>query len=243
MSFVKRGCFTQGKGGRLNVVARYSPERKVCLQGFMMDKFEVSAGQYRECIKAGACQKLVKKRLFRKAKDMTFSLLSHEPVQWTLWSDAKAFCRWVGKRLPTETEWEYAARGNSPQEYPWGGKKPDCKRAYFRSCWKWPFGKKDKRIDPKVRKAGRSPFGLYDMSGNVKEWTQDCYKRQVYRIVPIQNPYEKKNCRKRVLRGGSWKSKEKKIRTYYRHVGKIGKRIEDHGFRCAWGLDLLKKSK
>jgi len=235
MVFVKGGCFPQGYNEERS--RNYSPQRRICLPSYWIDKHEVSAGRYRDCIKAGKCSKLWHKTVrfrFIKPSDKSRKMPKNHPIHWTNWHDAKTFCQWAGKRLPTEAEWEYAARGPSGLRYPWGDGGVSCNKAQYKKCWRFFLRKKKKYIGDNIRQAGRSPFGAYDMAGSVFEWVEDCYKKDAYALKPPQNPYNKANCKKRVIRGGSWYSKFWALRTYFRTLEYHKKRRKDIGFRCVW---------
>ncbi|MEM1009810.1 MAG: SUMF1/EgtB/PvdO family nonheme iron enzyme, partial [Myxococcota bacterium] len=152
-----------------------------------------------------------------------------EPVRWISWYDAKKYCAWRNKRLPTEAEWEAAARGPKRRLYPWGKYPLRCARAISFYCLR----KHPSWVGPQRRRLGRSAFGLHDMAGNVFEWVRDCYLWNAYAKLPKKNPVlYKRYCKQRVIRGGSYLGKYS-LRSYRRYPQTATKRIRDVGFRCA----------
>ena len=148
------------------------------------------------------------------------------PVTFIKWEDARAYCEWVGRRLPTEAEWEKAARGTDARAYPWGEKiSCDYTNANYPGCpgEALPVGSKP---------AGASPYGALDMSGNVAEWVADWYNQNYYEISPKTNPQGPERGEKRVFRGGSWDNTESKLTTTYRAKESPGGRDAHVGFRC-----------
>ena len=129
-------------------------QKSVTLPSFCMDRTEVTVIAYKACVDAGICTTPGPGNWGKRGKD-------NHPINSVSWFQASAFCKWNGKRLPSEEEWEYAARGNLPSEYPWGNDPPEG-RACFPDAGTCPVGSYP---------SGDSPFGVKDMSGNVWEWT------------------------------------------------------------------------
>jgi formylglycine-generating enzyme len=206
------------------------PGHEVYLDRFYIDRFEVTVAQYRACVTAGVC-------LAPAAGDgfnWGHADRDAHPVNGVSWVDARAYCQWAGLRLPTEAEWEKAARGTDGRTYPWGEETASCDRAVMDAggwgCGRdstWPVGSKPQ---------GVSPYGAHDMAGNVWEWAADWYDEEYYAHSPSRNPTGPVNSMGtgRVLRGGSW--------TYYpyflRATVRVGltpaeRGMVDLGFRCA----------
>jgi formylglycine-generating enzyme required for sulfatase activity len=193
-----------------------SPYHAVTLSTFKIGKYEVTAGEYQNCITAGACVDNNTLLYLTNTDDPVCNLYAtgkkNHPMNCVNWYGAKAYCEWVGARLPTEAEWEKAARGTDGRRYPWGNDWASCDYAimviingtpnqYHNGCGTestWPVGSK---------KAGMSPYGAYDMAGNVLEWVNDRYISDYYASSPTNNPTGPEDVGAIdyvVLRGGSW---------------------------------------
>jgi formylglycine-generating enzyme required for sulfatase activity len=180
----------------------------------------VTVAAYRACVTAGACPRPAK-----TSGACTYDADDPDlPVSCVHWSDAEAYCGFVGKRLPTEREWEYAARGPYALPFPWGA-GPSCGNAITllneqsgRSCAKRPA-----RVG--THPGGASVFGVQDMSGNVEEWTADWY-------VELLGPAARSGSA-HVLRGGGWLSAPSQARTTARNWGSAVEAGANVGFRCA----------
>ncbi len=206
------------------------PYHKVYLDAFHIDKYEVTVNQYKECVDADKCSPPESGNDDRDC-NWEHSNRGNHPVNCVNWNQAKAYCKYAGKRLPTEAEWEKAARGTDGRKYPWGIRKPTCTYAvmwdFEGGCNKkhtWPVGSKPK---------GASPYGAMDMAGNVREWCSDWYDRHYYEDSPSRNPTGPASGEKRVTRDGSWSSNPYSLRSASRYADKPDTGYDDLGFRCA----------
>lgn len=217
MVYVRGGAFWMGNNAG---ISREKPMRRVTLSGFWIDRFEVSVGEYNACVKAGRCLR----RPHKAGCNVTDPT---HPVNCVTWYEALRFCRWKKKTLPTEAQWEKAARGTTTQLYPWGHSSPSCRRAQFnQQC-----GVNTRPV--KSLPAGRSPYGAYHMTGNVWEWVRDYFDRNYYKKAPPKNPYNKRRgSGYRVIRGGAWKTAPDYVHVTYRLEYWPSRRSNTIGFRC-----------
>lgn len=208
------------------------PRHDVYVDAFYIDKFEVTNGQYLAFVKATG------HRIPQNPKNATRNLWQGETITESLtdrpvinvdWADAEAYCRWAGKRLPTEAEWEKAAKGTSDRRFPWGNVEPTNKHLNFNQQW---IGEKT-LMPVGSYEAGKSPFGVYDMAGNVWEWVQDWYDAKYYEKSPAKNPKGPETGTKRVLRGSGWQNETPTVRIFTRVDSDPTIRNESTGFRCA----------
>jgi len=221
MVLIEAGEFWMGSNdGRENE----KPRRRVYLDGFYIDRYEVTNSQYEKFMKATG----------HEAPEFWSDWSSNEPEQPVVgvsWHDAEAYCKWAGRRLPTEAEWEKAARGTDGRKYPWGNGEPDGSKAnyYF---W-WIFFTRTAHVGSYPK--GVSPYGVHDMAGNVWEWVADWYGESYYQRAPSRNPNGPEFGPYRVLRGGAWLiAFYNDLRSSYRHAENPTYRHHYLGFRCAW---------
>ncbi len=202
------------------------PQHAVTMDAFWIDQTEVSNGQYALCVKAKACKPPI--RYTSNIHDHYYNNTPFDdyPVIYVSWTSAEAYCRWAGRRLPTEAEWEKAARGTDGRIYPWGNSMPDESLLNFNNLLK------DVTKDASYP-SGASPYGALDMAGNVWEWVADWYGMNYYSESPAANPTGPASGTQRVLRGGSWHYDAAGVRTAYRFQKEPTFASYEIGFRCA----------
>jgi len=194
MVLIPKGYFPMGTGS--GSAPDQGPLHYVYTSAYYIDKFEVSNAEYAEFIEA------TKHPEPRYWEDERFNPPNH-PVVGVSWYDAMAYARWRGRRLPTEAEWEKAARGNDSRVYPWGEKWAKGFSLFFVNV----YGMEDQyshTAPVDYFPSGISPFGVFNMSGNVWEWCLDWYEPDYYRNSPELNPEGPETTRMKVVRGGSW---------------------------------------
>jgi len=210
------------------------PQRRIWLDDYEMDRDEVSLSEYlahlrrRQDEPPNELRRLIWHMI--SVHNTTDPALARWPALYATWSEAIAFCRAQGKRLPTEAEWEKAARGSIGNLFPWGRRPPEPGLAVF--------GQHHVHEIPLVAAVnsgdeGRSPYGLHHMAGNAAEWIQDWLGLDYYPIMPERNPAGPSTGRYKVVRGGSWKSKPAMLRTATRGGAFPDQRESTIGFRCA----------
>jgi len=181
------------------------PAHNVYLDSFYIDKNMVTYGEYNKCIKDGHCSEV----FFGGGCNAYMPWNKDHPVNCVDYNQSKTFCEWQGKRLPTEAEWEKAARGTDGRIFPWGNELPNCNLAVMNDQ---PFvdgemgtGCGSGTTQPVGSKpAGASPYGVMDMSGNLWEWTQDWYQEDYFEHSPSKNPKGPDAGVFRVIKGSDW---------------------------------------
>ena len=194
-----------------------NPYHKVYMDAFYIDKYEVTQGDYDQCVQAGKCRDNKKYEGFTGTR---------QPVVGVDWNDAKSYCEWAGKRLPTEAQWEKAARGRDGRKYPWGNQKISCSLTNCSNC------NKGKTLEVGGYPSGASPYGALDMMGNVWEWVADWYDKDYYSSSPERNPMGASSGTSRVSRGGSWLDPAGHFRTSLRVNFIVSDQVDYIGFRC-----------
>jgi sulfatase modifying factor 1 len=262
MVLVPQGEFFMGSPAGTESFDDEHPFRKVFLSAFWIDRYEVSNGAY---------ERFVHETGHRMPENMNpaatlwehgapIAGIADHPVINIGWDDAVQYCRWAGKRLPTEAEWEKAARGTDGRRYPWGNEW-DLMKANSASYWGgrtiddfessaswdafWIKGEgakisKEKGIKGEVLTTpvgsfpeSVSPYGLYDMAGNVAEWVQDWYNPNYYKEAPLSDPQGPLRGAIKAMRGGSWLKPAISLRTSDRDWGLMDSHPSGTGFRCA----------
>lgn len=204
------------------------PVHRVTGSAFVMDRYEVTNARYLACVRAGACTAPSLKTSSLRRTYFDDASFADYPVIFVSWGQAQSFCSFAGGRLPTEAEWERAAAGSeAPRTYPWGESTPDCSKANFAGC----VGDTD-RVGRRV--AGQSPYGAYDMAGNVWEWTADWYDAGYYASSPDHDPPGPTSGRLKVMRGGCWVSGASTLRTSCRKPSLPNSWAPNVGFRCVY---------
>jgi len=197
----------------------------VCISAFEMDVHTVTNAQYLACVAAGSCTAPV--RADSASRSTYYGDLGYGdfPVIWVNWSQATDYCAWAGKRLPTEAEWESAARGGlAGKRYPWGDAIRGTDANYRDSGDPW-----DNDTSPAGSYAPNG-YGLYDMAGNVWAWVNDWYQWDYYNESPRNDPRGPSSGTYRVLRGGAWMAALRVAGRHSYHPLHVSAGV---GFRCA----------
>lgn len=229
MVTIPAGEFMMGSPDGLGRVDE-RPQRSVYLDAFLIDEVEVTNERYMQFVKTTGHRP--PPNPYGAGNLQSIEGIEHLPVVQTTWYDAKAYCRWAKKRLPTEAEWEKAARGTDGRLYPWGNEPPTAQRANFDREWE------DEKTLHTVGSLpdGDSPYGVKDMAGNAREWVSDWYEVDYYKEAPTRNPQgpDRKGV-VRSIRGGSWHSPISDITTSARGRGGFALQTHGTGFRCVRG--------
>jgi formylglycine-generating enzyme required for sulfatase activity len=226
MSRISGGSFIMGTSdGKTNE----APEHQVELSSFSIDALEVTSAQYDSCVNAGVCapahdsdgqciawngRNFIRARIVRQDKDAEL------PVVCVTWYQARDYCNYKGKKLPSEAQWEYSALSGRKATFSWGDERPDATRC----------------AQGKPKKAGSfiaNPWGLFDMTGNVWEWVSDRYQSDYYLTSEPADPEGPDAGQYRVIRGGGWYSDPEQLRIKNRHWFEPNFGEVSIGFRCA----------
>jgi len=211
------------------------PAHKVWLPPYAIDRYEATWDEYAACVEDGECTKVYTARCYTWIPERGFAqgiplpaelLGADQPVVCVTWQQARDFCRWRGGELPSESQWEYAARGEQRTLYPWGNEPPTCERAHMHGCT-------DATRPVGTAPAGASPWGVHDLAGNAWEWVADWwdddeYRRPRHTYVP-HGPIEGEV---RVVRGGSIYDDDANLRISYRYGLSPEYGYSIVGFRC-----------
>ncbi len=227
MVLIPAGEFTMGRtfttsddetGMRPLILRDDRPAHTVRLDAYWMDATEVTHAAYAEFVTTQS-----HRPPYHWLDGDLPERLERYPAYNVDWHDARAFCEWKDKRLPTEAEWERAARGNlEGARYPWGDEKPDRDKARFST-----------QAGPApVAQHSPNGFGLYDMAGSVAEWCNDWFERTYYSNSPLENPSGPWEGMYRIVRGGAWSDGPNRITVFFRNWIRPNQRTPNLGFRC-----------
>jgi formylglycine-generating enzyme required for sulfatase activity len=215
---VPAGTFTMGDDEE-------SPRRDVYIDSFYLDAQEVTASRYRKFLEAtGSMQPP------EDWEEVDFEKNADLPVIGVDWNDAAAYCKWAGKRLPSEAEWEKAARGSDARTYPWGNAPPTQQQANFLNSA--PSAYRGGLTPVGAHPSGASPYGVQDLAGNASEWVADWFNRG-FRAGDVRNPQGPDAGDGKVIRGGGWRDPAERITATKRFYANPQNRSDDIGFRCS----------
>ena len=214
------------------------PAHTVALDAFWLDRTEVTNGQYRRCEAAGGCTAPAEEGSYTRPSYYIAPEFAGYPVVWVTWRQAAEYCAWAGARLPTESQWEFAARGPDGRLFPWGNVFDGSRLNYCDS--RCTAGPNDGSVDDGYADtapvgsfpAGASWTGALDLAGNVREWVSDWYGR--YPAEPQNNPTGPATGDSHIPRGGSWLDKPDDVRSANRGANDPDYTRHKVGFRCAW---------
>lgn len=223
MIVVPAGNFMMGNN---NGESDEEPVHKVYLDVFYMDKYEVTNVLYKACVDIGVCDPPHELRSTAHSSYFDNPEFDDYPVIYVDWFQSQAYCEWRNASLPTEAQWEKAARGPEPRLYPWGD-GIDCGKTNYGSC-------NSDIVAVGSYPRGISPYGIYDLAGNVWEWVEDWYSESYYKVSPENNPFGPAgNGTHKILRGGTWDSDADNLYTSSRLKYRPAFYTEGIGFRCA----------
>jgi formylglycine-generating enzyme required for sulfatase activity len=213
------------------------PVHQVTLESYYIDVYELTNRQYQECVAAGACTPPSRMGSSTRSSYFEDPGFADYPVIWVSWEQAQTYCAWRGARLPTEAEWEKAARGTDARLYPWGDSFEAGEGNFCDTNCELHWANKD--FDDGFADtapvgsfpSGASPYGVQDMGGNVNEWVADWYDEQYYASSPSVNPMGPETGINHGIRGGSFHTPGQGLRTAARPLSEPA--ADYIGFRCA----------
>jgi len=218
--FVPAGEFLMGSIASNNqAYPNEKPQHSVFLDAFWIDRTEVTNAMYQLCVQTGACQSPGNTTYYGSSQ------YDNYPVVNVSWNDAKAYCGWAGGRLPSEAQWEKAARGTDGRTYPWG-EGLGCEKANYSGCV-------GQMVAVGSYPDGASPYGALDMAGNEWEWVADWFSETYYSSSPPSNPQGPESGKLRVLKGGSYLDEARNFRAAVRNSFNPDVQIDHGSFRCA----------
>lgn len=237
---IPAGTFLMGSDRKVdrNAYPAEFPQRKVYLDAYEIDKYEVTTVQFLKFVLASNRDPLIDWQYDGGNFQET---MANHPVMHVSWFDADAYCKWAGKRLPTSAEWEKAARGEDGRIFPWGNEPAGLSRANFgRTGLSGPVRDRPERlllyppiISVDKYENGASPYGVFQMAGNVAEWTADWYDPNYYKKAPDRNPKGPEKGTQRAFRGGGWIDSTPTVRPAQRNGTEPNTKMNWLGFRCA----------
>ncbi len=214
-ALIPAGAFAMGDDRYDRIIG---PAHQVELDAYCIDVTEVTNQAYEACVDAGTCEEAPSAPGFGGPT---------QPVVGVRWDDARDYCDWVGGSLPTEAQWERAARGTSGRVYPWGNTDPSCSRAAYKSC------RRESTSAVGTHAEGATPEGVHDLGGNVFEWVADWMDEHYYERSPSDNPTGPVSGKFKVIRGGGFSSEPHALAGTARQAYTPDSALANLGFRCA----------
>jgi formylglycine-generating enzyme required for sulfatase activity len=232
MALIPAGEFQMGSE---NGNSNEKPVHRVFLDAFYMDVYEVTNARYADCVSAGYCEPPKSGESSARTRYYDNPVYADYPVIYVTWEMAKMYCEWRSGSLPTEAQWEKAARGGLEQkDYPWGNQSPVCQKGALNGARFFDYPKCKDTDTTRVGSYKSNGYGLFDMAGNVWELVNDWYQIDYYLSSPGNNPTGPDSGNYKVLRGGAWHTDKGYIRVAYRfHYFQYDHYDSYYGFRCA----------